>query len=79
METICQRRITKKKIENLKQLLKEQYLEQKKKAPSDYPIFMAIAKDIGYDATGRETQTNELDTISKELARFIETIKKGEV
>lgn len=69
----------KEKIENLKQLLKEQYLEQKKKAPSDYPIFMAIAKDIGYDATGRETQTNELDTISKELARFIETIKKGEV
>ena len=69
----------KEKIENLKQLLKEQYNRQKQKILDDYPIFMAIAKDIGYDATGRPTQNNELDTISKELARFIETIKKGEV
>ena len=34
---------------------------------------MAIAEDIGYDATGKPTATNELDVIGAELARFIET------
>jgi len=31
----------------------------------DYPIFMAIAEDIGYDAAGRSTGKNELPEISK--------------
>lgn len=39
---------------------------------------MAIAEDIGYDATGKPTNNNELDMIGKELTRFIEAIKKGE-
>jgi type I restriction enzyme M protein len=37
----------------------------------DYPIFMAMAEYIGYDATGRETQRNDLDTIAPELIRFL--------
>lgn len=44
----------------------------------DYPIFMAIAEDIGYDATGKETSNNELELIGEELSRFIEAIEKGE-
>jgi len=40
---------------------------------------MAIAEDIGYDATGRTSKTNELDLIGVELARFIVAIEEGEV
>lgn len=38
---------------------------------------MAIAEDIGYDATGKETKRNELPAISKELAKFINAIEEG--
>jgi type I restriction enzyme M protein len=38
---------------------------------------MAIAEDIGYDATGRPTKTNELRPIAAELARFIITVEEG--
>ena len=67
----------KEKIDILKETLSEKYLEEKQKSLDDYPIFMAIAEDIGYDATGKPTSKNELDTIGKELARFIETIEEG--
>lgn len=40
---------------------------------------MAIAKDIGYDATGRETKNNELLEISKELSKFINHINETEI
>ena len=40
----------------------------------DYPIFMAIAEQIGYDATGKETPVNELEMIGKELKKFIATL-----
>jgi hypothetical protein len=39
---------------------------------------MAIAEDIGYDATGRNTNNNELTEIGKELAKFIAHINKTE-
>ena len=32
---------------------------------------MAIAEDIGFDATGKPTKVNELDEIGAELAKFI--------
>ena len=44
---------------------------------NDYSIFMAIAEDIGYDATGKETKRNELPAISKELEKFIKAIEEG--
>ncbi|MCH5273216.1 MAG: restriction endonuclease subunit M [Lachnospiraceae bacterium] len=64
-------------IESAKESLSELYLEQYKKVLTDYPIFMAIAEDIGYDATGKETGKNELPEISKELAKFIKAIEEG--
>ena len=66
----------KKKIEALKETLKEKYLAHKKLIPGDYPIFMAIAEEIGYDATGKEINNNELKIIGQELKRFIEDINK---
>ncbi len=63
----------------LKEELTEKYFTEKQNTLDDYPIFMAIAEDIGYDATGRETKNNELDEISIELVRFIAHINKTEI
>lgn len=52
--------------------------DDKQKQLDDYPIFMAIAEDIGYDATGRATANNELVEIGKELQKFITHINKTE-
>jgi restriction endonuclease S subunit len=64
-------------IEALKESLSDKYAEEKQKVIEDYPIFMAIAEDIGYDATGKSTNNNELDFIGRELARFIESIESA--
>lgn len=64
-----------KEVDTLKEVLTEQYTEAKQKILDDYPIFMAIAEDIGYDATGKPTSINELDFIGQELARFITAIE----
>ena len=64
-------------IEFTKENLSDAYLEQYKQMLNDYPIFMAIVEDIGYDATGKETKKNELPAISEELARFINAIEEG--
>jgi len=66
------------KVNLLKEELTEKYFTAKQAALDDYPIFMAIAEDIGYDATGRPTGNNELIEIGKELARFINHINKTE-
>ena len=63
-------------IEFTKENLSDAYLEQYKQMLNDYPIFMAIAEDIGYDATGKETKRNELPAISEELAKFIKAIEE---
>lgn len=57
--------------------LQEVFSEQVRKQLTDYPIFMAIAEDVGYDATGRETGGNELPAIAAELKRFIAAVRKG--
>lgn len=62
------------KIDELKTSLTEQYLQAKQNKLPDYPIFMAIAEEIGYDATGKKTATNELDVIGEELKKFIATL-----
>ncbi|MGI4751270.1 MAG: restriction endonuclease subunit M [Janthinobacterium lividum] len=62
-------------INDLKEQLLEEYtIERQKKLP-DYSIFMAIAEDIGYDATGKKTNKNDLDSIGEELSRFINQIE----
>lgn len=58
--------------------LSELYEERRRQDLPDYPIFMAIAEDIGYDATGRASKTNELEPISGELERFINAIEEGQ-
>lgn len=63
------------KVEELKNLLADEYQQAKQKELPDYPIFMAIAENIGYDATGKKTTINELDIIGEELKKFITTIK----
>lgn len=63
------------KVEELKSFLTDQYQQAKKKELTDYPIFMAIAENIGYDATGKKTAVNELDIIGEELKKFIATIE----
>ena len=59
------------KIDGLKSLLTDEYQQAKQKELADYPIFMAIADNIGYDATGKKTPVNELDVIGEELKKFI--------
>ena len=39
---------------------------------ANHPIFMAIAERIGYDATGRKDDVNDLDTIRAEYRKFTE-------
>ena len=62
------------KVEELKSLLTDEYQQAKQKELTDYPIFMAIAENIGYDATGKKTTINELDVIGEELKKFISTL-----
>lgn len=66
------------KVNILKEEMIEKYFTVKQQLLDDYPIFMAIAEDIGYDATGRSTGKNELSEISKELSRFLQYINKIE-
>ncbi|MBK6485032.1 MAG: restriction endonuclease subunit M [Chitinophagaceae bacterium] len=66
------------KVNLLKEELTEKYFLAKQTALDDYPIFMAIAEDIGYDATGRSTNNNELIELGKELSKFIAHILKTE-
>ncbi|CAC5345664.1 MULTISPECIES: N-6 DNA methylase [Planktothrix] len=66
------------RIDEIKENLVEEYITEKQRLFNDYEIFMAIAEDIGYDATGKATNNNELDLIGEELTRFIDSIESGE-
>lgn len=59
------------KIDDLKSKLTEDYQQRKQSDLPDYSIFMAIAEEIGYDATGKKTNNNELEIIGEELKKFI--------
>ena len=62
------------KVDELKNRLTEEYQSTKQKQLPDYPIFMAIAEQIGYDATGKKIAVNELDIIGEELKKFINSL-----
>lgn len=66
------------RIATMRETLEDDFLARVKAELDDYPIFMAIAEDIGYDATGRPTANNELETVGGELARFLAHIERGE-
>lgn len=59
------------KINDFKEDMLDKYLLRKQDTLENYQIFMAIAEDIGYDATGKEKGNNELNVIEKELEKFI--------
>ncbi|RCR66403.1 restriction endonuclease subunit M [Larkinella punicea] len=65
------------RITELKENLQDEYQAELARDVANYPIFMAIAEQIGYDATGRKTGVNELDTIAEELKGFIADIDSG--
>lgn len=60
-------------VNDLKEQLQDEYIRAKQKELPDYQIFMAIAEDIGYDATGKSTGhgDGDLDIIKVELQNFI--------
>ena len=65
-------------IDTLQKEMKAAYAKAQKEKMANYPIFMALAENIGYDATGRETNKNDLEEIGKELATFITKIEAGQ-
>ncbi len=65
------------RINAIKEGLASTFAEEVQAKLSDYPIFMAIAEDIGYDATGRATGKSELGPITEELSRFIGVVREG--
>ena len=65
------------RIATLREALNDEFLAKVKAEVADYEIFMAIAEDIGYDATGRPTGGNELNNVAIELSRFIQHIEEG--
>ena len=62
------------RLNKIKEDLRDKFQQEKQKELWDYPIFMAIADEIGYDATGKKTAVNELEMIGEELKKFIESI-----
>lgn len=66
------------KVKDLQEDLEEKYLAAKQSELDDYDIFMAIAENIGYDATGKETGINELEEIGEELSKFIKQIVESD-
>jgi type I restriction enzyme M protein len=67
------------RITILKDKMQEAYSKAHSKSLQDYPIFMAIAEDIGYDAVGKPTNKDDLPLITQELSRFIEAINRNEI
>ena len=65
------------KLNALREELEESYQSEKQAKLANYPIFMAIAENIGYDATGKDIPQNDLPDITTELRRFIEAIETG--
>ncbi len=64
------------RLESIKEKLEGEYAEARKSEFLNYDIFMAIAEDIGFDATGRQTKVNELDEIGEALTAFIRDVDK---
>ena len=61
-------------IQTFKEELEEVYQAEKSKLLA-YPIFMAIAEQIGLDATGKKINQNDLEDIALELQKFLQAIE----
>ena len=65
----------KEKIDTVKEEWEDKNVEDIRewvRENANHPIFMAIAERIGYDATGRKDEINDLNTIYDEYRKFIE-------
>jgi type I restriction-modification system DNA methylase subunit len=58
-------------VDELKVTAIEAYETALQNSQVDYEVFMAIAEDIGYDATGKSTKVNDLDEISNRFVKFL--------
>ena len=65
--------VAEKATSELRDKLDSEYKLAAAESFPDEDIFMAIAEDIGFDATGKPTKVNELDEIGAALAKFIKT------
>jgi type I restriction enzyme M protein len=69
------------KIESFKEELEERYQAEKQRNLRDYPVFMAIADNIGYDAAGKNTYR----VLSREVyedadgAKFVKEIQHNDL
>ena len=63
--------VAEKATAELRDKLESEYRQRSTGIFPDEDIFMAIAEDIGFDATGKETKVNELDEIGTALAKFV--------
>jgi type I restriction enzyme M protein len=61
----------------LQEELADTFLQRKQKLLPNYPILMAMAENIGYDATGKATNLNDLPEISQTIERFIANLENG--
>ena len=66
------------KLSDFQDKLNDILLQREKEELINYQIFMAIAEQIGYDATGKTIAQNDLDEIAPELEKFINSIIKNE-
>ncbi len=66
-------------LNDLKEQMQDAFLQAKQTQLPDYKIFMAIAEEIGYDATGKSIDRNELEVITTELKSFINEIEEGKI
>ena len=70
--------VAEKAVAELRDKLDSEYKSAAAASFPDEDIFMAIADDIGFDATGKPTKVNELDEIGAALAKFINTAAEEE-
>ena len=70
--------VAEKAVAELRDKLDSEYKAAAAASFPDEDIFMAIADDIGFDATGKPTKVNELDEIGVALAKFINTAAEEE-
>lgn len=60
-------------IHDLNTEVESAYKEKLFRELGDYKIFMSLIESVGYDATGKVVEENELDTIKNDLKNYIES------
>jgi len=61
----------KREMDKLKNITIEEFFKECAQSLPNYKILMSIVEEIGYDASGRVTNRNDLENIKLELSNFI--------